>query len=224
MVFIFVILFATVVIGIEIFRRSRARVAAVPRARMVVSPSTPSVIERYFHPGHCWALVKTPQLATVGIDDFAQHLIGAVDAVEFPPEGYTVYQGQPVITLRHGTKTLTQVAPISGVVERINRRLATHPTLVNRSPYDRGWVLRMVPTNLRNDIHNLLRGGVAERWQEAVRIQLIKWFSPKLGTVLQDGGEFVANISDLLTDREWEQLLHEFFPYVTGRKYTMSKL
>jgi hypothetical protein len=59
-----------------------------------------------------------------------------------------------------------------------------------------------------------LKGVVAERWEEAVRAELVRWFTPRLGTVLQDGGRVIENVSDLVNDKEWERLVLEFFPVV----------
>ena len=211
MVLILAILFLAIVIAIDVLRRSRAKAPPVA-ARVVELKPIFSPIERYFHPGHSWALVESPNLVVVGTDSFTRHLIGSLEAVDLPEEGRTVYQGQPLVTLRRGTKSITQVSPVAGVVGRVNHRLVFHPSLVSQSPYEKGWMVKLIPTNLRNDLNNLLKGAVAERWQEAVRYQLLKWFTPKLGTVLQDGGELIENIGDILTDEEWDLIIREFYP------------
>jgi glycine cleavage system H protein len=224
MVVILVILTVAVILTVEFIRRSwkpATAMAHVPVPRM--HPST-NTIERYFHPGHCWVRVENPELAFVGVDDFTQHLIGSLDAVELPAEGTTVYQGQPFISLHHGKKTITQVAPMSGIVQRINHRLHAHPALVNRSPYEKGWMAQLIPTNFKTEVNNLLKGAVADRWLEAVRMQLLSWFAPKLGTVLQDGGEFIENISELLNEEEWNRLIRELYPNVYYRKHILSNL
>lgn len=212
MTVILAILTLIVLITLDFIKQSRVR-----EGKTVITPKLRSlhgttVIERYYHPGHCWLLVQEKEPVVVGVDDFSQRLIGELDAIDLPEEGNIVRQGEPFITLRRGARVLTQVAPVSGRIERINDTLSSHPSRVNASPYERGWIAKITPSNLSTELHNLMKGSIAERWQEAVRIQLFRWFTPALGTVLQDGGTFIDNIGDLLTDDEWQSVLHEFYP------------
>jgi glycine cleavage system H lipoate-binding protein len=184
-----------------------------------------SVIERYIHPGHCWALLQSHEPVIVGVDDFSQRLIGKLDIIDLPPNGSFVNQGEPFLTLHRGFRSLTHVAPVSGTIEKVNKKLFTHPSKLNHSPYEKGWVVKITPTNLEHDLRNLMSGSVAERWRESVHAQLLQWFAPHLGTVLQDGGTPVDNISDLLSDEEWRELTAIFFPslyHTTFKKGAIS--
>ena len=168
--------------------------------------------ERYYHPGHLWVLVRSSEEVTVGVDDFAQRVVGRLSSIKLPEQGTRVQQGQPFVTLRHGEKTLTQVAPVSGVVREVNSKLMNDPTIVNSSPIQRGWIAKIVPTNLEVECRNLLRGISAAHWEEAVRNQLIQRFLSSVQPVLQDGGMIADNISDLLSLGDWEGFVNEFFP------------
>lgn len=222
MSFILVLLTVAIFIALELAKSSRSKKIAVVRHLSIESPVSTSVIECYFHPGHSWALVGKSDMVTVGVDDFAQRFIGGIDAIDLPVTGRPVSQGQVLSTLRRGSRSLAQVAPVSGVVVAINEKLANRPSLLNDSPYDRGWTVKISPTSLRLELRNLLKGIVAERWMEAVRAELVHWFSPRLGTVLQDGGGLIENISDLVSDREWEQLVNEFFPLVVSTRINLK--
>ncbi len=212
MVFFLAILTISILVIIDWIRLTRRK--AVPADRPIPT-FQPRVLDRYLHPGHCWIMVGEKESVTAGVDDLAQRLIGHLDSVEIPPAGSRIKQGAPFITLRRGRKSLTQVAPVTGTIEKVNEKLASTPGLVNNSPYDQGWVAVIKPANFQLEVSSLLKGLIAERWEEAVRIHLIRWFTPSLGTVLQDGGEFVDNISDTLSDEEWIRLTHEFFPSIT---------
>ncbi len=212
---ILAILTIAVLIILDLVKHSKENRAPAPVQPRFRSGSVSSlVIERYFHPGHCWVLVHGNDPAIVGIDDFSQRLIGELDAVDLPAPGDVLRQGEPFITLHRGYRLLTQVAPISGTILNVNEKLNSTPWRVNRSPYEKGWIARIKPSNLSIDLSNLLKGSVAERWQDAIRSQLFRWFTPNIGPVLQDGGTFVENIGDLLTDDEWLRIKHEFFPNV----------
>lgn len=223
MVFLLVIITIALFLIAEIIMRSRSRVVPLSSISLDVAPDIPQILERYYHPGHSWALVEGKPTVTVGIDDFAQRFVGHLDGVNLPALGAMIRQGDPLISIHHGDKELTLVAPVSGVVEGINESLDRNPGLINSAPLDKGWIARVRPLNLSLDLRNLLRGAVADRWREAVRIQFIHHFSPRLGTVLQDGGEYIENISDRLSHDDWQKLAHEFFPITATTKHLNRK-
>jgi hypothetical protein len=71
--------------------------------------------------------------------------------------------------------------------------------------------VKIAPLKLSLELHNLLKGLVAERWEEAVRNNLVHWFSTPTQPVMQDGGRVVEGVSDLLTHDEWLRFTNEFF-------------
>jgi glycine cleavage system H protein len=194
-------------------RRGGAPEPARPRRREAALYGGLVVEGRYVHPGHTWARVDGPRSAVVGADDFARRLLGRADEIELPEPGRRVAQGDPLFVLRRGTRQLVQCAPISGVVTSVNRGLQAAPELWNDSPGERGWIATLAPANLAVELRNLLHGRLAERWDEAARAQLVEWFSPRMGTaLLQDGGELVDGVGDLLSDGDWELVVKDFFP------------
>jgi glycine cleavage system H lipoate-binding protein len=211
---ILLLLTVVVFIVLELVRSSRKKVGEHQNLRSVEAPPPMKAVERYFHPAHSWIMTDKADVVTVGVDDFAQRMIGTIETIDLPALGCPLTQGQILATLRRGDKALAQVSPVSGVVVAVNDKLVSRPILVNESPYDRGWIVKLSPASLHRELRNLLKGVVAERWEEAVRAELVRWFTPRLGTVLQDGGGVIENVSDLLNDKEWERLVHEFFPVV----------
>jgi glycine cleavage system H protein len=211
MVIVLVILTLVVCLTIDVFRSRRARARAEVRPASQPVPSATTILERYFHPGHSWAMLEGSASVTVGVDDVARSFIGSVDGVEIAPKGADVRQGEPLVRLHRGARTLTLVAPLSGVLVETNSGLADHPSLLADSPFEKGWIARIAPANLALEIHNLLRGQLADRWREGVRAQLASWFAPKMGLVLQDGGQLADNFGELLSDQEWEELAEKLF-------------
>ena len=160
----------------------------------------------------------------IGADSFVPLVLGRVERVDFPAVDSMVRQGEPFVTLHRKSKSVTLLAPLSGKVAGINNTLVTKPELLNASPYSDGWIAEIVPLNLAREINNLIRGITSSLWREALRTQLVQWFSPRLGPVLQDGGQFVENFSDTLSHEEWEQLTKEFFPSVSLHTDNPSQL
>ncbi len=222
MVIALFILMVVILLTAEYFSLSRkisAATASNPEAR---TPVATEVIERHFHPGHSWVLVQSPVEVTAGIDDFSQRFIGRLGKIELPRPGSMIRQGEVMATMVHGDKHLPAIAPLSGIVLEVNPRLKTAPAMINDSPLEKGWLVKLAPANLPAELRNLLKGVTADRWQEAVRAHLIQWFSPRLGMVMQDGGEIVENVSDLTTGEEWKVLVDEFFPNISGSKHNFN--
>ena len=208
MVFALVLATFLVFIAIDIVRRRRTQAAAV--SRLSVQPME-QVFERYFHPGHSWALVENPRTVTVGVDDLVPRVVGKLDRVEIATAGSSLRQGEPLVTLHSGSRSLSLGSPLSGVVEEVNPGLSAQPSLLADSPFEKGWIAKLAPGNLSGEIRDLLNGSAARQWREAAQIQIASWFSPRLGMVLQDGGEWIDNMSSLLNDEEWRELTQALF-------------
>ena len=56
----------------------------------------------YFHQGHSWAKPEGDNVVRVGIDDFAQKLVGKIDAIKLPQVGSQVSQGEKAWSLQVG--------------------------------------------------------------------------------------------------------------------------
>jgi glycine cleavage system H protein len=83
----------------------------------------------------------------VGVTDFAQSQLGDIVFVELPSVGSTTEAGTSFGTIESVKAVSDLFAPLSGVVIAINEALADKPELVNESCYDRGWLIRLRPSN-----------------------------------------------------------------------------
>ena len=213
MTFLLVSLTVVIIIAFELLRNSRRKMAHTAREVVTEHPTPVEVVDRYFHPAHSWALVSGGIAnVTVGVDDFSERFIGTLSDLELPEIGQTLLQGDQLAMLHHGNRHLAQAAPVSGTVVEVNEGLKRNPSLLNHSPYERGWIARIAPSRLQSDLRNLLSGSSAEAWRLAVRTQFMQLVSPRIGTVLQDGGELINNIGDQFNDDEWKTIVREFFP------------
>ena len=95
---------------------------------------------------HEWVRVRGSE-AEVGITDFAQGELGDVVFVELPAVGARVQQMKSFGTI-DAVKTVSDLfAPVSGEVSAINTDLKENPALINQSPYEKGWMVRIKMTN-----------------------------------------------------------------------------
>ncbi len=91
---------------------------------------------------HEWVRVRG-QEAEVGVTDFAQGELGDVVFVELPTVGSRVAQTKSFGTI-DAVKTVSDLfAPVSGEVVAVNTDLKDNPALVNESPYEKGWMVRI---------------------------------------------------------------------------------
>jgi glycine cleavage system H protein len=129
----------------------------------------------YYHKEHFWAKVEGNRVV-IGTNDFAQKLAGQVVYVELPPVGKMIEQGKPCGSMESGKWVGRIYAPISGKVESSNEALEDSPELINESPYEKGWMFKVNPSNLQEELKNLIQGKDIEAFikSEIVRVKKTK--------------------------------------------------
>ena len=98
--------------------------------------------ELHYTKDHEWMRVDG-DAAVIGITDFAQDSLGDVVFVELPPIGTKVVPGTTFGVVESNKSVSDLFAPVAGEVVAVNERLAEQPELVNQSPYDQGWMIRL---------------------------------------------------------------------------------
>jgi glycine cleavage system H protein len=91
---------------------------------------------------HEWVRVEG-EIATVGITDYAQGELGDVVYLELPDPGTPVEQMKP-FGLIEAVKTEADLySPLTGEVAERNDAAINDPGLVNSSPYEDGWLIKI---------------------------------------------------------------------------------
>lgn len=168
-----------------------------------------------YFPSHTWAKLGVGgKEVEVGLDDFAQKLLGKAEALELSvTPGSLVKQGETVGVLRHGGRSIPIKSPLEGTVLSLNRGILSHPARINRDPYGSGWILKLKPQSIAYDRVLLKAEEAAKEWlqNEIEHLRAIVYGSPSLAPVLQDGGVFVENLSEHIDDATWARLKGAFF-------------
>jgi glycine cleavage system H protein len=100
---------------------------------------------RYTH-DHEWIRLEGDE-GVIGISDYAQDELGDVVYVDLPGLGTVLTAGEHFGEIE-SVKTVSELfAPATGEVVAVNEALADQPELVNQSPYDDGWMVRIVLTD-----------------------------------------------------------------------------
>ena len=103
---------------------------------------------------HEWVKIDG-EIATIGITDFAQDELGEVVFVELPEVG-TEFKQSDSLCVIESTKAASDVyTPIGGKVKEVNEALGDSPELINSSPYENAWMVRLENPNLA-DLEGLM--------------------------------------------------------------------
>ncbi len=137
--------------------------------------------------------------ATLGIMASFAAFIGRVQAVTYRPLEATVARGRSVAMLESLRFTGPVRSPVNGTVTDQNPALRSTPKLINNSPYERGWIVRI---RLRepNPVPPGLEAAetIADRLREQIQSQRIRCF-PAVpdGELIEIGAECAAILARL---------------------------
>ena len=94
--------------------------------------------------------------ASVGITDFAQGELGDIIFLDVTVSvNDEVNQGDVLGTIE-AVKTVSEIiCPISGRITEINTGINDLPSIINQDPYDRGWMIKIEPSNA-DELANLM--------------------------------------------------------------------
>ena len=89
---------------------------------------------------HEWIKIENG-IATVGITDYAQGVLGDIIFVEFPEIGDSVQEKDSIGTIE-AVKTVADIySPVRGEIIEVNVKLEDKPDIINTDPYDTGWII-----------------------------------------------------------------------------------
>ena len=111
----------------------------------------------YYHKDHSWARVDGNKV-TVGMNDFFQKEAGDIVFVDLPEEEDDVSQGETCGKIQSRKWIGKLVAPVSGEIAEVNESLEDDTSLINQDPYGKGWILVIEPSDLENELGNLMQG------------------------------------------------------------------
>ena len=96
---------------------------------------------------HEWVR-KEGDLFVYGISDHAQAELSDIVYVDLPDVGDVVKLGDAVGVVESVKAASDLIIPVSGEVVEVNEALTASPELMNSSPYQDGWILKLKPADL----------------------------------------------------------------------------
>lgn len=98
----------------------------------------------YYTESHEWLKINKNEII-IGITDYAQHELGDIVFVEIDKFDENIDSGD-VFGSIEAVKTVADLyLPISGKIFEKNKNLEEKPELINQSPYDDGWIIKVKP-------------------------------------------------------------------------------
>jgi hypothetical protein len=158
--------------------------------------------DRFYHRGHTWVMPAADGTCTIGLDDFADHLIGKPDSVEMPDVGTEIELNQTAWQMTKNGNEIRVRAPIEG-------------TVVGLGGSKDGWFLKVRPRmDLTNPqtMRHLLRGPEINGWisTELGRLQ-VQLRQPDTVPALADGGMLLPNLMETISQADWDAVLADTF-------------
>lgn len=120
----------------------------------------------FISPSHSWVSLKMNGIVQVGIDDFAQKILGPIEEIELPKAGQRIKKGAPLFSIKKGTHRLSMPSPISGTIVFQNSELPGHMDYLQMKPYELGWICTIEPSNLPEEFHSLIIGADSVTWYQ----------------------------------------------------------
>jgi len=110
--------------------------------------------ELRFLSSHEWVAVDG-DVATVGISDHAQELLGDIVFVELPEMDDEISAGDEVGVIESVKAASDIYAPISGTIVEVNEDLDDSPESVNSDAYGDGWIYKVKMSD-PDEFHDLM--------------------------------------------------------------------
>lgn len=182
-------------------REAAARITPVPDVTRFRVPEG-----LFYHQGHGWLRPERGPFGVVGLDDFAQKLVGRVDSLDLPPVGASLSQGGKGWSLVVDSVPISMLSPVDGEVVEVNREVERSPGILRTDPYGKGWLLKVRFPRIGPGTRNLLSGRLARVWMEGALENLQPLHPDHAGAVLADGGLPVEGLARVLGGDRWQEV------------------
>jgi glycine cleavage system H protein len=114
---------------------------------------------------HEWLRKNNDGTATIGISDYAQHALSDIVFAECKNVNSKLKKGEVFCDLESVKAAEVAYIPVSGTIIAINEKIVDNYEIINKSPYDDGWLAKIKIDNA-NDLKELLNPAQYEKLVE----------------------------------------------------------
>jgi CheY-like chemotaxis protein/glycine cleavage system H lipoate-binding protein len=117
-------------------------------------PDFVSCPSSYYRLGHVsWAVLEEQGPALIGVNDLFLKAIEGIAAIELSNEGDDLVQGLPCAVVQAPDGTSHGImCPMGGKILEVNSEVQSQPSLLEKDPYFKGWLYRILPSNPENNL------------------------------------------------------------------------
>lgn len=105
---------------------------------------------------HEYLLDNSDSTFTVGLTDYAVEQLGDIVFVELPEVGSEFSKGEVFATVESVKAASEIYMPVGGKVIEINEKIVETPEVLNESPFEDGWLIKIEGENITADSGDLL--------------------------------------------------------------------
>jgi glycine cleavage system H lipoate-binding protein len=164
----------------------------------------------FLHRGHTWVALESADRVRIGLDAFLPKVFGSTTKINLPKSGQQIKANTPLLTLGRQRKKAKVLSPINGIIEAVNPKIGGKIDLTKDDPYGEGWLFSVSPSNLKEDLEEMLFGQCNIAWTESEIIKLLGMLELSPGTILPTGGALIDDVYGTFPQLGWERLVHEF--------------
>ncbi len=83
------------------------------------------------------------EIGTVGITDYAQDKLGDIVYLEEIEKGKKIKAGETLTTIESVKAASDIYSPVSGEIVEVNEDTIKDPSIINKDPYGKGWIVKI---------------------------------------------------------------------------------
>jgi glycine cleavage system H protein len=179
----------------------------------------------FYSRNHTWMFMEKSGSARIGLDDLLLHLTGEVKLGKLRNSGENIRKGDLLTEVSQDGKSLRILSPVSGKITGINPAINENPGILNKDPYEKGWIYEIKPSKWIPEADDCYfeEGAIQwlktelERFKDFLGTELKIYSSEPSPVVMQDGGALCDHVLTGLSGEVWKDFEKEFLnlnPYL----------
>ncbi len=101
-------------------------------------------------------LLEDGNVFTIGLTDYAVEQLGDIVFIELPEVGTEFVKGEVFATVESVKAASEIYMPVGGKIIEINEKVVENPEILNESPYENGWLVKIESETAHADSGDLL--------------------------------------------------------------------
>ena len=114
--------------------------------------------ELYYTKDHTWARIEENGSVTVGLDAYGTKAAGNIEFIDLPMEDDEFEGGEAFGSLESAKWVGGLLMPVSGTIIEVNENIEDDLDILKEDPYGEGWLIKLKPSNLKDDLKSLIHG------------------------------------------------------------------